>query len=128
MFDIDMDDYNDIRACCKDANICNRCWPFMTIAIKVIDNILRSDFGFEHILWVYSGRRGVHCWVSDPRAKVLTVEGRSAILSWISDLSGGIKSKRVNLSQELHPTLNSKMHDVDDCTMRFWNQSLRHEY
>jgi DNA primase small subunit len=32
----------------------------MTAAIEVVHSILTQDFGFEHILWIFSGRRGVH--------------------------------------------------------------------
>ena len=43
-----------------------------------------DDFGFNHILWVYSGRRGVHCWVADKIAMSLTNEARSAVVQYFS--------------------------------------------
>ncbi|RZC75329.1 hypothetical protein C5167_050814 [Papaver somniferum] len=71
VFNIDMSDYDDVQYCCSGANICKKCWPLMTIAIKVIDSALRENFSFTHILWVYNVPRGVHCWVCDARARTL---------------------------------------------------------
>ncbi|XP_039052059.1 DNA primase small subunit-like isoform X1 [Hibiscus syriacus] len=107
VFDVDITDYDDVRYCCTGADVFLECWPLMTIAIKVIDTALRDDFGFNHILWVYSGRYGVHCWVCDGKARRLTNEQRAAITDYFRVHKGNENSHRkVSLpGPVLHPFL-----------------------
>lgn len=90
----------------------------MTISIEVIHKALVDNFGFKNILWVYSGRRGVHCWVCDPAARKLPAEARKAIISYLEVIKGGdSQSKKVNLPKILHPFLKSSF---DICKSFFY--------
>ncbi|KAG2627270.1 hypothetical protein PVAP13_3KG123323 [Panicum virgatum] len=101
IFDIDISDYDDVRYCCSGADVCKDCWPLM----------ICNDFGFNHILWVYSGRRGVHCWVCDTRARKLSNEQRAAVADYFRVYMRGENTlKKVSLAGPvLHPFLAQQL-------------------
>mmetsp|Transcript_9464 Transcript_9464/g.11971 ORF Transcript_9464/g.11971 Transcript_9464/m.11971 type:complete len:594 (-) Transcript_9464:1816-3597(-) len=106
VFDIDLTDYDMVRKCgCSNAKICKICWKLMNVAVQVMDQGLKEDFGFEHIAWFYSGRRGVHCWVCDEGARVLSDAGRSAVANYFEVNLGSDKNQNVEIHAPLHPML-----------------------
>ena len=104
-----MTDYDSIRTCCSDAGICRRCWNFISVAVRVLDQGIRDQFGYKHLLWVYSGRRGIHLWISDKEAMELTDDERKALVGWMTVIQGGKDvNKKVNVrtgSNSLPPSL-----------------------
>jgi len=103
VFDIDLSDYDEVRRCCSGPAACQKCWRFAAAAVGVLDHLLRAWLGFTTLLWVYSGRRGVHCWVCDCRARQLTAKERAAIVEFIR-ICPVKAGKMGSASQPMHPS------------------------
>ena len=121
VFDIDMTDYDPIRTCCSNADICKKCWAFIAAAVQVLDSAIRDEFGYEKLLWVYSGRRGIHLWISDKEAMALSDQQRKVLVSWLTIIHGGKESsKKLNLHYggKLPPSLQfvSLLQKSGQCT------------
>lgn len=86
IFDVDLDkEYNCFRTCecIKEEKsppfVCPQCWPYLALAIRTVEHLLTRHFGWYDTLWLFSGRRGVHCWVLDPAAGLLSDQSRRHI-------------------------------------------------
>lgn len=91
VFDIDLDEYDLVRHCnCKgEKTFCDECWTLARDAMLFLDSTLREDFGFKDLVWIFSGRRGVHCWVCDEIAETLDQIQRSSIINYLTLIREG---------------------------------------
>ena len=64
-------------------------------------------------MWVYSGRRGIHCWISDAAALQLTDEQRKGVVGFLEVVKGGAQQhKKVDLHRPLHPSLKTNLENL----------------
>ena len=94
IIDVDLDkEYKDFRTCecTKDEKaapfVCSQCWPYLTLAMHTVDLILCKHFGFYDTIWLFSGRRGVHCWVLDLQAGTLSDQSRRYVMEFFRNFT-----------------------------------------
>lgn len=117
VLDIDLTDYDEIRTCCSGTSICEKCWKFITLAIEIVDIALREDFGIEHRIWVFSGRRGVHCWISDSVIRNMNEKARRAFIEYLDVLNvkgKGKKTGALGLWKPYHPHIERSLNILKD--------------
>lgn len=84
LFDIDMDAYDDVRPCaCRGAALCAKCVCLGVECGLRLESALRTDFAFTRCQWVFSGRRGLHCWVSDAEARTMSNDARAGLVAYL---------------------------------------------
>ena len=85
-FDVDLNDYGSLRnlvcSCGTQKQACADCWSFWMSSnvIPIIKQCLEDMWGFKDILYVFSGRRGLHVHVRDERARRMTAQQRARVL------------------------------------------------
>ncbi|KAG0679948.1 hypothetical protein C6P40_004989 [Pichia californica] len=111
VLDIDLTDYDEIRTCCKGTSICDKCWKFITLAIEVVDIAIKEDFGIDNRIWVFSGRRGVHCWMSDSKIRYLKENSRRAFIEYLDILNVKSKNKKgiFGMKKPYHPHIQRSL-------------------
>ena len=85
--------------------MCERCFAYLKIAMKIISDTLQDDFDFSNLLWVFSGRRGIHAWVCDEEARAMMNDMRSAVTQYMNIGVGNENANKLVLDYPMHPRL-----------------------
>lgn len=92
VFDLDVHDFDRFCDCAtrKLKTLCGHCWLHIEGAYFIMRFILTHLFGYAeaNILTVFSGGKGIHCFVNDARAMRLTQEQRFFMYDTIRVESG----------------------------------------
>jgi len=80
---------------CKGAGkACSVCWFHIEGAATLLHFLLVHQLGIpeRHLLWVLSGKKGIHCLVNDPRYVRMTTQQRTLLFQFLKrDTMGKLK-------------------------------------
>jgi DNA primase small subunit len=87
-FDIDLTDKEFLKTTdgggAVSAELCDRAYPVSAMSAYILRVLLNEAFGFQRVLVVYSGRRGVHVHVFDEVAMAMGDEQRASVLTYVN--------------------------------------------
>jgi DNA primase small subunit len=94
VFDIDLaTDYDRFCSCIENnveggvvsKSICKDCWLHIEGTVIILRDILTERFGVDekHILWVFSGCKGIHCIVNEKKMLKMDMDQRIALFNEI---------------------------------------------
>ena len=118
VFDIDLTDYDDIRKCCQGKQCCYKCWKFAAAAYYYVNFCLQTYFKFSQILWVFSGGRGIHCWVFDHYARVMNQSQRAQLLNSFD------YTNNQTLAQFITSPCHPRFYQITQCALNFFDLLL----
>lgn len=69
VFDLDLSDFTRHCGCGELSKACSMCWLHIEGAAFILRHLLVDRLAIKecHLLWVLSGKKGIHCLVNDPR-------------------------------------------------------------
>ena len=107
VFDIDLCDYDeyDIRHCdCRNKKIlCDICWLLIEGVVEVLSYFMKDILGYKSLMWVFSGGKGIHCWINDQQALSLSEQERKNIIKLVT--MNDDKTMLNRLTEPLNPLM-----------------------
>jgi DNA primase small subunit len=68
---------------------------------------MKEDFGFKNIVWIFSGRRGVHAWIKEKNAQEFDRTQRRAILDYLTFIHNPTRTQSIeDIPSEAKPLRN----------------------
>lgn len=126
VIDIDIDGYPKRSCCQQKPTVCSQCWGYLVVAMKVVSRALEEGWGYKRLLWVYSGRRGVHLWVCDKVAMMLSDEERQTLMKRLSGFRN-LRGEEVSTWRPERATGDVKEKSLADRMRRPIESSFRYE-
>lgn len=86
VFDLDITDFVRFCPCQGFKRLCPICWPIIQGASVILQHLLENSLGYErrHLLWVFSGCKGIHCLINKSLAMSLNEDQRKKLYKRLS--------------------------------------------